>query len=155
MCVEFGMKSQFIADDPFYESPHTKQRNIVSGMMDDVVYKLGSTTYMIDPHLTMGNNIININKTLILGLDVCHPTNTSNNKYGTYDRPSIAVLTALYGDMMAPNVKQQKSCMYLNNRVEICGYKQMTAMVTNVLKQQLLGMISMIYLNLYGCSVTD
>ena len=137
MCVELGMKSQFVADDPFYGNGG-KQRNIVSGMMDDIIYKLGASTYCVHPNLPMKNMRINMQRTMVLGLDVCHPTNTSSKNM--YDRPSIAVLTSLYGgDIMAPNVKHQKNCMYLNNnRVEICGYKQMLVMMMNVIQQQLL-----------------
>eukprot|EP01083_Nonionella_stella_P171953 588664_1 len=133
MCLELGIKSQFFLDDALYDSNQSKLRNKAWGMMSDIIYKMGASTYKLAPVLR-NNARINIRNTMVLGLDICHPTRIRSTS-----RPSIACLTSLYGDIMTPNISQQKSAMFLNkNRQEICAYKACTKMVLNVLTQQLL-----------------
>eukprot|EP01084_Bolivina_argentea_P146206 256072_1 len=137
MCLELGIKSQCISDEVFYDTSHSKQRNVVWGMCSDIVYKLGATSYKILPNIleiNNNNNKININNTLVMGLDICHPTRIKST-----NRPSIAVMTSLYGNIMTPNIGQQKNSLFLNNnRQEICGYKSTIEMCKNILSQQLL-----------------
>ena len=139
-CLELGVTSQFLLDEVCYSRNDKRITNTVWSMMADVVYKMGGSAYSVRPHLTTGNLRINVNRTMMMGLDICHPTRIRN---GSTNRPSIAVLTSFYGDktndVMTPNIEHQKAAMFLNaNRREICSFDAVKAMALNVLRQQLL-----------------
>ena len=91
ICIQMGIITQFISDQIFYNDNSKKQRNISWGMMSDIMHKIGCTLYRIIPSLPHFNSRINISSTMILGLDVCHPTKVKTTKH-----PSIAVMTSFY-----------------------------------------------------------
>ena len=139
-CLELGVTTQFMFDEVCRSGDHKQIMNTVWSMMADVIYKLGGSAYSVNPNLKTGNLRINVSRTLMMGLDICHPTRMKN---GSTARPSIAVLTSFYGNnrnnILTPNIKQQKSAMFLNpNRQEVCSFESVKAMTVNVLKQQLL-----------------
>jgi len=131
LCIEHDMRSQCITDDRLQD--RKKTRSIVYGMMSDSMYKVGVTTYKMCPNLQLRQRLgFDLNDTMFFGLDVCHPTKIKSTL-----RPSIVVLTSLYGDIFSPNVHQQKSAMHLNNNlVEISSYKAIRLMTENVVRQQ-------------------
>ena len=139
-CLELGVTTQFMFDEVSHSGNQKDIMNTVWSMMADVIYKLGGSAYSVDPNLRTGSSRINVSRTLMMGLDICHPTRMKN---GSTSRPSIAVLTSFYGDktnnIFTPNINQQRSAMLLNpNRQEICSFKSVKAMAVKVLRKQLL-----------------
>eukprot|EP01084_Bolivina_argentea_P232197 391397_1 len=105
--------------------------------MSDVVSKMGFCLYQIKPQVSDAfGPILNEANTMILGLDVCHPTRM---RMQSTQRPSVAVMSSMYGNIYQVNTADQRSAVFFYaNRHEICQYDTIRKMTVNVITHQLL-----------------